>query len=343
MPSLSTLADQQRAELLQAEGQAVRALTRAYGVAWQRIQARLDRLQQKMADARARGETVSPSWLLQQERLASLQQQIALELRAAGLQAASTIAVAQTNALLLAEQHAPQLMSAALGTPPVGVVATFTRLPREALGALVGLTQAGTPLLELLGDLAAPAAQEASELLIEAVVLGLGPRETARMVRKVIGAPLSQALTFARTATLGSYRAATLTIYQANSDVVTGWIWHAQLGPRTCALCWAMHGTEHALGEPFAGHFNCRCAMLPRTKTWRELGYDVPETRAEIPTGAAVFAELSADAQLAILGPGKFARYAAGKLTLAELVTTTQNARWGAMRTERPLYTLGER
>lgn len=87
------------------------------------------------------------------------------------------------------------------------------------------------------------------------------------------------------TATASSY-AKRLT-YEQNSDVIKGYSWCATLengnwktGRGTCPRCAALDQREYkSLADvpPFPLHPNCRCFPTPATKSWREMGLDVPE------------------------------------------------------------------
>ena len=87
------------------------------------------------------------------------------------------------------------------------------------------------------------------------------------------------------TATASSY-AKRLT-YEQNSDVIKGYSWCATLengsyktGRGTCPRCAALDQREYkklADVPAFPLHPNCRCFPTPITKSWREMGLDVPE------------------------------------------------------------------
>ena len=124
--------------------------------------------------------------------------------------------------------------------------------------------------------------------LVRGMQLGLNPRETAR--RTVLGnrmvqafehgfnLPLNRALIITRTEQIDAARDAAALTHQANADLLRGWQWVAQLDTRTCPSCWAQHGTEHPLDEPGPwDHQQGRCTRMPVTRTWADLGYDVPE------------------------------------------------------------------
>ena len=87
------------------------------------------------------------------------------------------------------------------------------------------------------------------------------------------------------TATASSY-AKRLT-YEQNADVIKGFSWNATLengnfktGRGTCPRCAALDQQEYksiADVPAFPLHPNCRCFPTPITKSWGEMGLDVPE------------------------------------------------------------------
>ncbi len=147
------------------------------------------------------------------------------------------------------------------------------------------------------------------------------------MLKKALGIGLSRALTIARTETLRAHREATRASYQANKGLVGGWIWHSAADERTCGCCWAMHGTEHSLEEELDGHPNCRCAMVPI----------LPGINFEVKPGVELFAGLTAEKQIRILGPAKWAAWKDGRFALGDLVGVKESSVWGSMRVERSL------
>jgi SPP1 gp7 family putative phage head morphogenesis protein len=167
--------------------------------------------------------------------------------------------------------------------------------------------------------------------------MGLGSRETARLLRRQYGLGLVRALRISRTETMRAYREAARRNYQANSDVVRGWYWHATLDTRTCPSCWAMHGTFHQLDETLDDHPNGRCAMRPATVSWAKLGYpNIPDAPAP-PMGVDVFADLPPASQAAILGKAAFAAWRDGALELKDFVGRKRSRTWGTMRYTRSL------
>lgn len=335
-------ADQFRWELITRQSRSVGELTRAYGLAWQRIQESLSTLTRTIEIARANGQQISPAWLLQFDRLQSLQRQVESEINKFAEFADSKIRADQFDAIHAARANADVLLRASTGLSDdqlASVGLSFSRLPVGAIEAQVGFLANGSPLRTLLGELGKEAAGKVVDALTTAVALGYGPRRTAAMVRESLGGNAARALTIARTETMRAYREAASRTYEANADVLDGWIWTASLSGRTCAMCIAMHGTVHPLTERLDSHPNCRCVAAPRTKPFEELGlHGVPDTRPDLPeSGMDWFARQPEAVQLGILGPAKFEAYQRREITLQDLIGVSRSATWGKGRFEKSL------
>ena len=155
------------------------------------------------------------------------------------------------------------------------------------------------------------------------------------MTRSGLNGGLARALLISRTKILRSYRESSRQMYLANDHLIDGWIWRAALTPTTCPVCWAMPRTEHPLDEPMGLHPACRCTMVPKTKTWEELGFDVPkrfERSARITPGPDECRKLDAEIQRKILGPARFDAYKSGEIDLPDLVEVSESNEWGVTR-----------
>ena len=133
-----------------------------------------------------------------------------------------------------------------------------------------------------------------AERLTTALLTGQNPREAARAVMAT-GAELtrSRADTIARTELLRAQREATRARLE-DAPGIDEWVWLSAADSRTCAVCWAMHGTRHPVTDTLDGHPNCRCTMVPA----------VPGGSADkIPTGDELLAKLPDDEARKILGP----------------------------------------
>jgi SPP1 gp7 family putative phage head morphogenesis protein len=340
MSDIYELAADFRRALLRSDAATLRDLTAAYRVAFARIEARLERLLEKMEAARARGEKISAAWLFQEQRLATLLVEVQREINRFSQNATGQITQAQGRAVSAALDHAEKLVAASLAKKPKGgtVAPNFVRLPKSAVESLVGFLADGSPLQMLLNQLGPDAARGVQEALVAGVAAGSNPRRIASEVKVALGGNLTRALRISRTEVMRAHREATHRSFEANADLVEKWVWTASLSPRTCAVCWAMHGTEHPTTERMASHVNCRCTMVPLTKTWEELGFTgLQETRAEVEKGEDAFAKLTPAEQEQVLGPAKFAEYSAGRLKLADLVGYKDHPRWGRSVSERSL------
>jgi hypothetical protein len=319
---LYEVAARQRAALLRGERQAASELMRAYGGVWQHIQVRLDALWQAKAAAEADGGAVDTSWLYQFNRLDTLQRQVEAELRTFAEFADPLITRQQAAAVDAALRDAESLVRTA--THDASVTVGWAQLPTAAIEELVGFTANGSPLRELLDALGPAASSSVRDALIQGLALGRGPAAVAREIRQALGGNVVRALRISRTETLRAYREATRRSYEANSDVVDGWIWNCACTERSCALCWAMHGTVHPNTESLNDHPNGRCAMLPHVKDFPGMA---PQTLPE--PGPAQFARLTPVQQDGILGQAAGRAYRAGAFELKDVVARTFDPDWG--------------
>lgn len=314
------VAEKHRRELLRNERRAASAMVREYGAAWQRIRTQLDALTRQIADARKAGEEIEASWLFRQNRMQSLLDQVQAEIARFVDYAAPEIARQQRDAVEAAQRHTQAEIAVISGD--MTTLASFNRLPVEALTDLVGFTETG-PLRDLLDKLGPNVSKGFREAMIESVAIGRNPRETARRVRKEFSVGLSQALRISRTEQLRSYRMATLRNYHANSDIIDGWIWLAAKQGRTCPMCLAMDGTEHSLDETLNDHPQGRCKAIPMVK-----GHKLPDRE----TGAEWFEKQDEATQRKVLGNTGYEAFKAGKVALKDFVGQKYSKDWGAIR-----------
>jgi SPP1 gp7 family putative phage head morphogenesis protein len=329
------VAERFRRELLRCERATTSEMVRAYSESWKRIKVQIDKLTHRWWEAVQAGEKPAASWPFEFERLQMLQRQVEAEIGRFARFAETRIAAEQWEAVRAAARYAEQMVDAAM---PPGLAYRWDRLPVEAVEDLAGFTQSGSPLRTLLDRLGPAASESIRKALISGLALGKNPREIARQARAALGGNLVRALTISRTETLRACREATRRNYQANNDVVKGWVWHAACDPRTCVMCYAMHGTKHSLEEVLDDHPNGRCAMLPETKSWDELGFEgVQETRAGVETGELLFAKLTEEQQRQVLGNAGYEAYKAGAVKLSDFVGRKQSSSWGTTRYARSL------
>ena len=233
-------------------------------------------------------------------------------------------------------------------------------LNTDAITALVGATQAGSALDTLFRGIRAEGAQAAEDALVQGIVLGYNPRKIAPMIRDALGVQLNRALTISRTETMRAQRVAASESYKANADVMKGWRWQAALTGNTCPVCISMHGSIHPVEEEMESHPNCRCSMVPVTKSWEDLGaelgfdfsgvekagpsfeeiakkYNISAERQKTyaqrkMTGEAYFRGLSAEEQIKVFGPGRWTSWKSGIISFDQISKKTWSAQWGAGR-----------
>ena len=104
--------------------------------------------------------------------------------------------------------------------------------------------------------------------------------------------------------------------------------------------CIALDGTLYETNEPLDSHPNCRCAMVPETLTYQDLGLDIPE-EPRPPNGQEWFNGQSKATQEGMMGAKTFAAFQQGKVGLNDLVTTSTSAVWGKSSTVKSVKALG--
>lgn len=285
----------------------------------------LDALLAKMDQARATGQRVSPAWAFQEARYRAMLETTTEQVELFSRTAESVAYNAQRQAALQATTAAPSLVSAAAAE--VGLSQAFDAIQPANVETLAGFLQDGSPLHDLFTGIGPAAAAQARDTLTAGIVLGRGNDRIRRDMLQTIQMPRHRAETIVRTETHRVFRETSRRTYAANQDVVTGWTWLAGLGPRCCPGCVRMHGTTHPVTETLDGHPRCRCVMVPR----------VPDQDLAIQPGLDWLKDQPERTQRAILGPGKFTAWRDGRLDLEDLVTRTEDPRWGTMRREATL------
>lgn len=143
-----------------------------------------------------------------------------------------------------------------------------------------------------------------------------------------------------RTATNHVANASREIMFEENARLISRIMWVATLDTRTCLACAKLDGKTFALGDKKGPrpprHLNCRCATVPVTKSWRELGVDAdelePGTRAsmngQVPsteTFSTWLKKQSASIQDETLGPTRGALFRRGKLSIDRFVDVRGN------------------
>lgn len=312
----------------------VRTLVREWARAWDEIHDAWSDAMMDLAQASTDGAWPGPSIVARSDRatraLLLANEEIARLAEFTGVTVTDALGrvvedVPEWQARLIASQ-----LPAEAGTT-AELIARFNRVDANALGWIVERsTEQITAASFRLGTVGQDAMRRA---LVRGVAVGDNPRTAAaRMLRRAEGAfngGLTRALTIARTEMLDAHRSAAAAAQFANDDVLQGWVWQAQLDRRTCPSCWGMHGTVHNLEEPGPNdHQQGRCARLPKTKTWAELGFDIPEPPSLLPDAGEVFAGLPQADRLAIMGPTRLQALDDGLVNLGDMATRRRTPGW---------------
>ena len=247
------------------------------------------------------------------------------------------VALAETGARMIAERGLPRGLKME-NLARVGI--EWRRVPREAFESFVGISGDGKPVGELLSRYGPQNAAKISSEIRTGIITGKGPREVARLARKATGIPLSQALTISRTEVNRAHRESTRLNYAANSHIVKGYRRLASKDDTTCLACIALDGTLYENNEPLDSHPNCRCAMVPETLSYSDLGLDIPDE--ERPPNAQSWFNSQSDAtQRKMMGTKVFDAFKKGRVGLDDMVTTSSNSVWGKSSTVKSIKALG--
>ena len=316
-------------KLLEAQdARASAQVVRAYAPVYRQLQRDTQAL---VKIAQAQG--LKPWQAMRMQRMKDLEKQFLASASRFSKAAGDTVTASQRAAVGLGRRGARQAVAAGL---PRGVTMEnlanigleWNRLPEEAFTNFVGISGDGQPIGDLLAPLGPEAAAPIKDAIGNGIALGKSPRETAQLMRVAAGIPLSRALLIARTETNRAFRESTRLQYANNSQVVTGYRRMATKDDTTCMACIALDGTLYKLDEPLNEHPNGRCAIVPETITYKDLGLDV-EMPPQPENGQSWFMNQGKAVQKRMLGPSRFRAYQTGDLNLADLVEIRSSPIWG--------------
>jgi hypothetical protein len=309
------LQEELRAQLQQVTDEQTRALTSAWADAWDEVATDLrDTLVTMLAD----GARLTPALVLRSRRLQIVLLGIAGRLDVLAQAARITITADLPGIVRTAAHAQAQIVDSQL-PELTGLVDFEARVPDRALDAIV--RRSTQQITALTRPLSAEAASAVRRELIRGVASGTGARDTAaRMVRRSeqrFNGGLTRAMTISRTETLDAHRTAAQEGQALHADVLAGWTWLAKLDEKTCRSCWSKAGTVYPVTE--AGpldHQSGRCARMPKTQSWADLGFDLEEPADLTPDPTAQFAALAPEQQARILGRAGYAAWLRGEFPI---------------------------
>ncbi len=180
----------------------------------------------------------------------------------------STVAVDQVYSAALARPFQGVLLREALA----GLEANKARMVRDAIR--IGYVE-GETIQQIVTRIRGTKINNYADGLMET-----SRRDTAAMVRTAV----SHTANFTRNE-----------FYKANDDLIKGIKWISTLDGRTSAVCRARDGAVYPVdsGPRPPAHWNCRSSTAPVTKSWKELGIDLPEPKTG--TRASMDGQVPAD------------------------------------------------
>lgn len=325
--TLSAMADIVSATASLTDRQA-RTLTRAYAQAWDAVERELAEAVADML-ASAKDGTVTRAQVLKNTRLRRALRHLTDSLEELARDAGVTITKDLHEALRKAGRAQSRVTKTML--PAEAAVADWAMVNEKTIDAIVKRTtqRIESRLKRLPRQQAAVMKRE----LLRGVSVGSNPRETARRIMKNTQGRFeggsARAVRIARTETLDAMRAGAAQVDKLNKDVLKGWRWSADLSPRTCQACIGMHGRTFDLDQPGPeGHPNCRCARVPVTKSWADLGFkDIKEPPDLFPSAEAWFKGLGQGEQKRLLG-SNYDAWTAGRFPLSQWAARKENPDW---------------
>lgn len=331
-PEILRLLAQFRNALSRQDEIALQQVINAYRMLYSRLGGRIDALIQ----AAGAIENLTGPKLIRLAQYKELEAQLLEELSRFGIFLETHVTSAARAALIGGETDTYRLLRLLTGRAPLRV--GFQSLNIEAIQTMIGFLQPESPLFKAIQTLAPYYTEQVMKGLVSGIGMGNSPRVTAQLLARAfeneLGQGLTSALRITRTAQLYSYREANRANFVANSDVVTGWYWVADMNgdPPPCLSCIAENGTRHDLDENLDDHDNGRCAMVPEI-----MGQNPIE---DMETGEEWFNGLSEARQQELMGEGRFTAWKEGKFEFGALSQQVEHPTWGHVRSVTPLKEL---
>lgn len=333
----------------QLAGQEAAAVERM-GLIYARIYRDMVDQTERLADDIAAMDEPSRGKITKLARLQQLLRQVEDQAARFGQTVQGEITVVQNQAIQQGVSDALKLMELSLPDLPPElrrvITGSFTRLPVDAIEAAAGLFGADSPLTErLTGAFGQAVAQQVEQHIVDGIAAGMNPRRIASLLQRnlqnSLGAGLTWTLTTVRTAQIKSYQLANHATYQANPRIVPEWVWVSALDSRTCMSCIAQHGSVHPITETLNDHQNGRCAPVPKTISYRDLGITgIPDPVEPFESGEDWFSKQPEATQRQAMGPAMFKAFKDNRFSFRDLSRPYQDEVYGELLREASLRDL---
>ena len=187
---------------------------------------------------------------------------------------------------------------------PANIAINYTQLPDTTLRAILSTPFQGAQFSQRYGMINDAMASDIRDQLMQSMINGESMDDASARVSTAMGGPgggwtggyAGRADSIARTEIMRASNLAAQDVFQnQNKDIMEDEPeWFATPDDRECPWCAGRDGKTatqirklslHARGksDPFKGsatmplHPHCRCRWMPRLKTWKDLGIDIPE------------------------------------------------------------------
>lgn len=329
-PKTLRLARRVRADLLRISDTRDRELAKAWADAWDDIAGDLEAALIELLTQSQAG-VLSQATILRSQRMRLALDVVGRQLTKLATDAGTRVTADLMQVVRAAGEAQEEIIGSQLPKAERGALAGWDRVDERQIQAIV--KRSTERITSQMWPLSSSADAAVRREIVRGLATGQGPRDTARQILKrtegEFNGGLSRATTIARTETLDAHRAAAQVAQDQNKDVLRGWMWLAATSTRTCPACLGMNGTEHPLTEPGPlGHANCRCSRVPVSKSWKDLGIDIPEPEPATTGSQAWFDSQSEATQRQILGPGRYAAYQRGDFPMSKWATRRSNDGW---------------
>lgn len=331
-----------RNQLLSHEELAVGRMREVYAAAMSDLQKELAAFEVQLANRVASGRPVDDLAYVMRARLYSLIDQTEKRLAETSESAVGIVSDGQQTALNFVNSRTGDLFAAATGDKDraVSITGAFDYLPVEAIESFVGFSSDGSPLAVLFDSIAQETPNSMRLALASGIASGAHPLDVAARLTGLASLPTVRAETIARTEMLRAAREAQRRQYEY-SPGITGYRRMATQDSRVCLACLALSGTLHKTSEIMPTHPNCRCVMIPVTKSLAELVGDptIPDLRPGAVTPEMLMAGIAEPELRRIFGNKRYELHRSG-YPLSQMVDVRMDARWGPTTRIKPIREL---
>jgi len=246
--SLGQIVQSYRERLITLEQHTAQAIRSAHAHMLLVVMPHITPLLKQIGEAKAADNPVPLHWLYTGDKLGNVKHLVKSQVNSFGGNAKAQVLTAQTHGAGLGLQSAhAQLATVA----PAHTIKT----PPLSAGKIIGYTQQGKPIDDLMDGFGEEASDRVGKALIAGVSIGQQPDMIDRAIMAALLICLFRSLTISRTEEMNAYRDAWSLTAQQND--VQQWQWVAQAG--ACPFCKSMDGSVHDISEDLDSHPNCRC------------------------------------------------------------------------------------